>query len=152
MSETRPEGDAGDVAGVDGVEQLQGLRATLSAAGRLGPKDGEPAGAFRLIAELGRGREPPLTQPVAVALAADSRVVALQPDGELSWVLERFGPPGAAGEDEEFYEPYSLCLADGRLWVADTNNNRVLTFDSQRRLLNILTPGAFVLPSGVRAR
>jgi DNA-binding beta-propeller fold protein YncE len=115
--------------------------ATFESAG----SDGAPFNSPRDVAVDDAGN-------LCVADTNNNRIVGLQPDGELGWLLDRFGLPGGGGEEEEFYEPYSVCLAGGRLWVADTNNNRVLAFDSQRRPLDVQTNGAFVLPSGVRAR
>jgi sugar lactone lactonase YvrE len=112
--------------------------ATFSSAG----PDGSPFSGPRDVDVDGEGS-------LVVADTNNNRIVQLRPDGELGWVLDRFGPAGGA-EDDELYEPYSVC-AVGRLCVADTNQNRVLLFDARRRLAGTPTPaGRFVFPSGVR--
>jgi sugar lactone lactonase YvrE len=87
---------------------------------------------------------------LVVADTNNNRIVQLRPDGELGWVLDRFGSAEGA-EDDEFYEPYSVCTSGGQLCVADTNQNRVLRFDTRRRLIGALAEAVrFVFPSGVR--
>lgn len=84
-----------------------------------------------------------------VADANNNRIVKLLPDGELGWVLENF--PLRAGDQEldEFYEPCSICVGRGTiLRVADRNQNRVLGFDAQRKLIALWEGVAF--PSAVR--
>jgi DNA-binding beta-propeller fold protein YncE len=86
-----------------------------------------------------------------VADTNNNRVVQLSPDGETGWVLERFAAREGGEGEEELYEPGSVCGGGGLLWVADTNNNRVLAFDAGRRLVRALGgDGLFDFPSAVR--
>lgn len=72
-----------------------------------------------------------------VADTNNNRIVQLQPDGELGWILETFPAPGG-GENDEFYEPCSVCVGRGGVVrVADRIENRVLGFDAKRKLVGL---------------
>ncbi|NOX54845.1 MAG: hypothetical protein GXP27_10490 [Planctomycetes bacterium] len=87
-----------------------------------------------------------------IADAYNNRVLKLQPDGELIWALERFANPLEGEEEDELFEPSSVCIgSDGVLFVADTNQNRVLGFDSNHKLVWLLhQENLFHFPSEVR--
>jgi len=83
-----------------------------------------------------------------IADANNNRIVQLQGDGELGWILERF-PASTGSEEDEFYEPCSVCVGRGGIIrVADRNENRVLGFDATRKLVGAWNELSF--PSLVR--
>jgi DNA-binding beta-propeller fold protein YncE len=114
--------------------------ATFSGAGPGGALFDGPRGLW--IDDAGR---------LHVADTNNNRVVQLLPDGELGYELERFAAAEGAPADEELYEPRSVCGGAGDLlWVADTNNNRVLAFGPGGVLRVSLADGLFDFPSVVR--
>jgi hypothetical protein len=83
----------------------------------------------------------------------NNRVVLLQPEGEPDWVLESFANPITGTDEDELFEPASACVGPGgELWVADTNQNRVLRFDARKLLVGCLDEDdLFDFPQVVRA-
>lgn len=89
---------------------------------------------------------------IYVADTGNNRLVKLLPDGELGWEMERFALEPGGEADEEFFEPCSVALDPaGGVLVADRNQNRVLVFDSMRRLIRqVAEDGLLDFPSVVR--
>ena len=65
-----------------------------------------------------------------VADTYNDRIVKLHPNGDLEWALDQFDPINVGEESDEFYEPSSVCVAEtGHVYVADSNQNRVVRLD-----------------------
>ena len=61
-------------------------------------------------------------------------------------MLERFANTAGGQDNDELYEPCSVCVgSDQRLCVADTNQNRVLTFDA--KVVDVSLDGTGILVS-----
>ena len=88
----------------------------------------------------GAGEDVRLQHPLGVTVADDgylyvadtynNKIKRIDPAARTSETFAGSGEPGAAdGESAEFYEPGGLDYANGRLYVADTNNHAVRVVD-----------------------
>lgn len=84
-----------------------------------------------------------------IADTNNDRVVKMRSDGEPAWTLDQFE---IAGETEELYEPASVCAGpDGTVYVADSNNNRIVCSTAHRKVSVFLgADKRFSFPSLVR--
>ncbi len=87
-----------------------------------------------------------------VADTNNDRIVKLRPNGELEWILDQFAAADGSDEPDSLYEPMSVAVAPtGRIFVADTNQNRVLCFDGAGKFQrSIAGEGTVEFPSRVR--
>jgi hypothetical protein len=117
-----------------------------------GDKDGM-VGVSRLQHPLGVTGSP--DGMVYIADTYNSRIKALDPKTGISTTLFGKGSPGGfkdGGEQEaELNEPGGLSFANGRLYVADTNNHAIRAIDlSTRRVSTIVFPNPEKLMIGGR--
>jgi sugar lactone lactonase YvrE len=87
-----------------------------------------------------------------IADTNNNRIIKLLPDGELGWIIDRFATTPGEQPNDELYEPGAVCVGQGGIVaVADTNQNRILTFDSQCRLSAVLQgEDLFDFPANLR--
>lgn len=115
--------------------------ATFASAG----PGGDPLGGPRDVDVDDKGN-------LYIADTNNDRVVNLDIEGELVWIIDEF--PAADGDDEPdgLFEPGSVCCGpQGVVYVADSNQNRVIRFDANRQpTLVIEEEGGFEFPSRVR--
>lgn len=86
-----------------------------------------------------------------VADSFNDRIVVLRPDGRCESIVSSFANPITGQTDDSLLEPRSICIGpDGTLFVADTNQHRVLAFRDGR--VTDLWHGAdlFEFPSEIR--
>ena len=57
------------------------------------------------------------------------------------------GTPGASTEPVQLSEPGGLSAADGKLFVADTNNHRIISIDLSTKKVTLLNVNGLTLPS-----
>jgi DNA-binding beta-propeller fold protein YncE len=103
----------------------------------------------------GTGDDVRLQHPLGLAAApgkiliADTynhRIKELDPVAGKVTRLVGAGRPGQAdGADASFYEPGGLSFDQGKLYIADTNNNAIRVYDLQRRITTTL-PLAGLMP------
>ncbi len=97
---------------------------------------------FQALSGLKREGGPPFNRPTGVAVSSageiyvsdgygNARVHKFNPEGRL---LFSWGRPG--DEPGEFRLPHSICIdRQGRLWVADRENNRIQAFNARGEFL-----------------
>jgi hypothetical protein len=88
---------------------------------------------------------------IHVADTYHDRIVRLSPQGSLEMVWSEFRNPFTGDEDDGLYEPSSICVAgDGAVYIADSNNQRVLAFRDGELIAQWSGRGLFEFPSEVR--
>ena len=128
---------------VDGDNQMFIVDAQDACVKKFGP-DGQWLDTYRSAGPVGSMFDYPLDAAVdesgnlLIADTNNNRIVQLQSDGELGWILENFPDSAGSSEPDEFFEPCSLCVGRGGiLRVADRAENRVLGFDVKRKLVGL---------------
>ena len=102
----------------------------------------------------GKGSSARLQHPLGVAVhgglvyVADTynhKIKVMDPDSGSVRTFAGTGVPGHAdgeGDRAQFYEPGGLSIANGRLWVADTNNHAIRSVDlSTQRVTTLAITG-----------
>lgn len=102
----------------------------------------------------GVGDEVRLQHPLGVTVAADgylyvadtynNKIKRIDPATRESVTFAGTGEPGAAdGENAQFYEPGGIDYANGKLYVADTNNHAIRVIDvASRTVSTVVFPNA----------
>ena len=103
---------------------------------------------FEFGDEDGRGDDVRLQHPLGILVAGDKVLIAdtynhrikeLDPQRRSVQNLFGTGKPGQAdGPSPSFYEPAGLALANGRLYVADTNNHAIRVVDLRTKTISTL--------------
>lgn len=114
-----------------------------------GDKDGA-VGVSRIQHPLGVAGDADGT--IYFADTYNSKIKAINPQTNVTTTLFGMGSPGGfkdGGEDAEFNEPGGLSVANGRLYVADTNNHAIRVIDlSTQRVSTIVFPNPHQLVIG----
>ena len=92
------------------------------------------------------GLEVPLASPgdleidddgkVYIADTGNSRVVVLDPYYKLDFIIDTF--INNHGIEDSFNEPAGLFVTDDTIWVCDTENGRIVTFDKQGNFKKVI--------------
>ncbi len=119
--------------------------------------DGRWLQTFATAGEFGAAFDHPRDIDIAedghlyIADTYNNRLVKLTAEGEFVWEFEQFTNPETGDEDDELYEPGSVCVASGTAAIADTNQNRIVTVGQDGGIQGVLeSHGAFEFPSEVR--
>jgi DNA-binding beta-propeller fold protein YncE len=114
------------------------------------PGDSPPAG-FSLVAELGDGLQPPLKQPLWLAVDVEQRILVLDRPTPAGFRLARFSAKGApegptiefarGAADDELHAPVRLTVdGEGQLYIPDAVEGCVKKFAPDGRWLETFRP------------
>lgn len=128
----------GDLPGVDLSQLEQALTSSRSQLGYAAP-------AFRLVREVGRKSEPPLVEPLTLAVSHDDRILVLDQISPTEYQVLRFNTDGDCegvsariprDEREGLKNPTSLSVNEaGEMFVTDGDLNAIVKFSSDGRWL-----------------
>jgi len=109
----------------------------------------------------GIGKKARFQHPLGIAIAGDRLYVADSYNHKLRTIelaegststFAGTGKPGNTTEPLLLNEPGGLALADGRLFVADTNNHRVLSIDLATSQTTVLSIAGMTTPAPVQRK
>jgi DNA-binding beta-propeller fold protein YncE len=88
---------------------------------------------------------------ICVADSFNDRVAVLRPDGEAETLLTTFANPLSGEANDTLFEPHSVCAgAKGEVFIADTNQHRVLRLKNRSVTQVLGGVELFKLPHEVR--